>query len=854
MADNWEDIDDGWEDVGNEPVEKPSQLDEWWNWGNTPLYEGPSRAAKSISEPLMQYGESHPGLLGKIASYGGAYGQSVGDVTSGLTNPINLGLFALTEGASGVAGAATGAANPALKAALTTGAKALETPGRLAGVGMIGHGIYGATDSERPTSERLASVVEAILGRASMRSHVNSPHEVIKPKIAEDAALAPNKGTYDKIKKLSEPNLNTKAGIKQIGGSDAFEPGGVVDRYIKAVEGEKIPRDTPLTEFVKLESEGFKSPKEIPVTESPWRDTPDEVVARSQESTPELTSQSNPVPMEASMVGDWFDKVLGRKGKVPIKPETERVRNPTDSVVRLKSVIQEGLVARKAQDALASQERAIRAGMISGVKTPGLKGYHEQLGMLKGELPKIKNESLLNQQDVDSLLDAVTNSELRPYEQINAKSGLIKLMSGIAPQMSEIKHLKTVFGDEMEEIIMLHGGLGAINPGHIVSNVVNLPKSVMATLDLSAPLRQGLPLIAKGEYWNAFNQMFKYAGSEKAFAADMQAIIERPNYALGDDNGLFLSKLGDDLVGREEQFMSPLAEKIPLFGRAVKGSERAYVGFLNKLRADVFDSLIKQAKDMGHDVNTLAPEIAKFVNTSTGRGSLGRFEKNAVELNALMFSPRLVASRLTMLDPNYYINADPFVRREALKALFSVAGAGVTVATLMKRAGATVSTDPTSSDFGKAKFGNTRLDPYGGFQQYVVAASRMITGKSTSSTGRKYNLGEKFVGPSRQSVAIDFARSKESPIVSFIDTMLQGQKAFKPGGVGQEAANYFALKGTKGRVSAEVINRYTPMILSDLIELYKEDPDLLPLIALGGLGMGVQTFGGKSSTPSVTNP
>jgi hypothetical protein len=192
---------------------------------------------------------------------------------------------------------------------------------------------------------------------------------------------------------------------------------------------------------------------------------------------------------------------------------------------------------------------------------------------------------------------------------------------------------------------------------------------------------------------------------------------------------------------QEEKLIgSRILENVP----GVRASNRAYVGFLNKLRQDTFHSLVTSAKAMGRDIDTdqvLTKQIADFVNNATGRGSLGNWEKNAELLNNTFFSPRLIASRLQMMNPKNYLTTDPFVRKEYWKSLGAITAAGNTFLGLAALGGATVSLDSNSADFGKAKIGNTRFDPWGGFQQYAVLASRLAQGKYTSSTtDRGYDL------------------------------------------------------------------------------------------------------------------
>jgi hypothetical protein len=335
--------------------------------------------------------------------------------------------------------------------------------------------------------------------------------------------------------------------------------------------------------------------------------------------------------------------------------------------------------------------------------------------------------------------------------------------------------------------------------------------------------------------------MYGYGLSEDKFKALNHYLESRPNYLLGREHGLFLA--GEELAAREEQFLTSYLGDIAEMGRFGKTitapariSERMYVGFLNKLRADTFDNLLNEAVKAGHKPNEIAPAIAKYVNVSTGRGDLGKLAKMGEELNGIFFSPRLIASRLTILNPKYYIDAPAFVRKEALKTLGSIAGFVTLVNGLGKMAGGGITLDPRNSDFGKIKFGNTRLDPAGGFSQYIVAATRALSGQSISPTSlNKRNLGEGYGTPSRLSLIAgiggnekSFMENKFSPAASLIDVLLTGKD----------------YAGQPVDAKKEIANRFVPIITQDIMELAKDDPTwekiLLTLPATHGMGM--QTF------------
>jgi hypothetical protein len=387
----------------------------------------------------------------------------------------------------------------------------------------------------------------------------------------------------------------------------------------------------------------------------------------------------------------------------------------------------------------------------------------------------------------------------------------------------------------------------------VMQELYNLPRGLTTSWDISAPLRQGLPLITKKEWWKAWPSMIKSMKSEQAYDMVMANIEARPFFAstfepafvggkwvnkrvpsLAEKSGLKMTDL-KSFSSREENLMSSWAEYAP----GVKRSNRAYTAFLNKLRADTFESLIKDADAINNPV--LAKEIADFVNTATGRGPLRThlpnisrggvglkersLEQAASVLTNTLFSPRLVASRVRMLNPATYIAASPFVRRQYMKAFLSTAGAWGTVASLAKMAGADVVLDPNNSDFGKIKIGNTRLDPAAGFQQYLVLAHRLLSGKTTSSTsGRTQELGKGFRAPTRRSVAEDFGANKLHPTLKFAYDLY-------------DASQYKSVM-----LGDRVAQMFVPLIVQDVMELAKEDLSLLPLVIPTAMGMGTQTY------------
>lgn len=536
------------------------------------------------------------------------------------------------------------------------------------------------------------------------------------------------------------------------------------------------------------------------------------------------------------------EMVLGapKAGAKPVEKPVEAPKEVTpteDPVIKITKVLREAKPIRRQQETLYRKERGKRLAESLKVGLKGERGFYAELGKLKGELPKAQFESIrskISQTDIDSLFIRIKDSPLlSDWNKIAARQGLSKLFGefgGKVPTESELILLKKVLGSDFVKVVKDKRGLWQ-KLKEAALQLYNIPKSLMASYDLSAVMRQGVFFIGRPkQFFPAFGRMFGAFGSEKAFKAIQDDIASKPSYDLMQDARLSLTEMDDTLSKREEAFLSSWAEKIPIIGKGVRASGRAYVGFLNKLRADVFDDLVKMAERQGlkpYENMDLAKGIAQFVNNGTGRGRLGRFENSAVALNTIFFSPRLMSARLTLLNPIYYIKQEPFVRKEALKSLFSFTAFVLSVLGMAKMMGFKVGIDPRSSDFGKIKIGNTRIDILGGFQQYIRMAGQLITGKYVSSvTGKELTLGEGYKPLTRADIIQRQLESKFSPPLSFANTWLKGQ----------------TFEGKKLNIPKEIGLRFVPMVIQDIYDLMQDNPDLVPLGALGIFGVGIQTY------------
>lgn len=335
---------------------------------------------------------------------------------------------------------------------------------------------------------------------------------------------------------------------------------------------------------------------------------------------------------------------------------------------------------------------------------------------------------------------------------------------------------------------------GGQKAGDMALSVASLPRTLMTTADLSMTLRQAFgatlahPKMAVKAMADQVRAMFgsrKYGvtGEGWAHAVD-QEIKSRPNYPLYEESGLFLAPIEKgigDLVRHEEAYQSNIPEHIPGVGRVIRASERAAITYLNKMRADVFDDLVKRA-DPGDGSLSLedSKKIADFVNNATGRGNLPDTLNRASQLlSTVFFSPKLVASRVGYLKEAIQYGAkglaEPALSRfdkgmtpteKAIAMEYArTVGAVATIYGLAHLSGASIGTDPRSSDFAKARYNKMRVDLLGGHQQYIVLLARMLTGKTVNQQGQERSLDDqRFGSSSRGDVLTHFARGKLAPI------------------------------------------------------------------------------------------
>ena len=379
-----------------------------------------------------------------------------------------------------------------------------------------------------------------------------------------------------------------------------------------------------------------------------------------------------------------------------------------------------------------------------------------------------------------------------------------------------------------------------------LADYISVQRALKVGFDLSAPLRQGRALLGTREWNGAFRRMFQYAKDPTAMD-ELEIKMMRNKYAdavLSVKRELGLTSLGETFTQREEDFASKLVDKIPV----LRGSERAFVGFLNDLRFNRFVNIVDRLEKKGFKITEdkeALKNLAKVIGAATGRGSLGSAEGAARSLATVLFSPRWIASRVQLL-LNPITKTGP-ARQEAIRSLATLAGTSAAILGMAKMAGVDVEIDPRSSDFGKIKIGNVRFDITGGLATYITLMSRLATLSSKSSTTGVITALNSGAYNSRTAydVALSFITNKTAPLPSLVRDFLKG-KTWEGQKLDPTDTSSKNMKFLAKYLGKEL---FEPLLASDALDAYQDSSGNVLLTAgafTGSLfGAGVVSYKGS---------
>ncbi|MCC6191372.1 MAG: glucosaminidase domain-containing protein [Anaerolineales bacterium] len=328
-----------------------------------------------------------------------------------------------------------------------------------------------------------------------------------------------------------------------------------------------------------------------------------------------------------------------------------------------------------------------------------------------------------------------------------------------------------------------------------VAKVYNLPRQLMAGLyDFSALMRQGrYGLMSHPTAWlRSVKPMLQaFAAPETAARIDAE-LHTRPTAKFWENAGAYLAPRAGEgtLTTREEHFL----------GRALGAADRnglmrfigsaawedAYVTFLNKLRANILDSIYYKYEKRGQP---LAPEeaqqYAQWVNWMTGRGSLPpQLDRAAGILAHTFFSPRNMASRVerpvaagraaysVVLGPNAPgAYASRRIAAEIGKDFAAYYSIGAILMGLATAAGYQVGTDPLKSDFGNVTDDDgVRHNIWSDDATLARTLARFLTEQERTASGNPYPID-------RGEVVLRYMLGQLSPQTGMALNQIRGKDA-----------------------------------------------------------------------------
>ena len=416
--------------------------------------------------------------------------------------------------------------------------------------------------------------------------------------------------------------------------------------------------------------------------------------------------------------------------------------------------------------------------------------------------------------------------------------------------------------------------------GRRLLDVFNLPKGLIASIDLSAPFRQGvIGVMSQSPIKTArqIKQMMGFWKNPETYDKWLAELKSSEFYPLIKASGLHVTEQNGKLSAMEEQFMNNLGNKIPILGQSYtvggvkvrgadlyKRSEVSYTGFLNNMRVQSFMEGADLLKEQGYTM-AANPQVfkdwAKFCNSATGRGDMN--PQLAVGLSPVFFSPRLIKARLEVLglSPLYYSRMNPAARAMALKTM----GRFMASTSLIIGMAAlyynnddddktSVDVDPRSTDFGKIKLGNTRVDITGGMAVYYRTLAQFASGqKKSPTTGRIEDLNQGFGKTTRKDVGEQFFANKLAPLPSKFYQWANLTEKEKANRMAEEAGEDNAFNRMGIPVSAQDL--LIPLWMRDVEPIMKEQGYGVgsALIGLSILGQGVQYYENKPKASKSSN-
>ena len=573
---------------------------------------------------------------------------------------------------------------------------------------------------------------------------------------------------------------------------------------------------------------------------------------------------------EKDKVPQWVADIINEPGSIDSTGKLTRLASKKISdtyKIELSKWIKEHRKVKgiTRQETAKARTRAAAIGMRGATDRTALGSILEAVKTTK--IIESVNTPKLSRTEFDAILQhglyeleslAIRSGEATAFTRARFQTGLEKLlgvtnsaadtraafkkMKGEVLDSGELDALEAVFGKEIVDEIAKSQRRGNWRLfRHLIVEVLNIPRNLLSSFDLSAPFRQGFFLIGHPkEFFGSMGPMIKAAWSEKNARIIQEEMEADPLFHyFTQEAGLFNAT--DTLSRREEAFISGFWSKGFMKYLPVAMSARAHTTYLNKLRYDVMKNTYNNWVRSGHlkpgteDMRSNVEMLSKFVNHATGRGSVSKSADAYMPmLNMAFFSPRLLLSRFQLpvdVAVGLYKSrgairgkTDPGVKyaTQIMVRDFGVAvGTMVGILGLMKYGyGATVGYDPRqSTTFGKGKWGPLRVDMTAGYSTVISHGYKIMFGEGIGATGSKYNVD-------RMDQMGRFLKGKFSPQLNIAWDMVRGKNFY-----GQD------MEWEKDIAQREVFERLTPLALQEMKEAFYFENNL-PVPDQWGIGEG----------------
>lgn len=542
-------------------------------------------------------------------------------------------------------------------------------------------------------------------------------------------------------------------------------------------------------------------------------------------------------------------KLIGQMAHNRIRAGTVEAKALVDEVHALLGDLTEGLSKRDIRDAISGygaepkgDRRSEQAKQLADVRSELRKlSVQEDIETGKRLPPKDKTrQTVLIKQEAELRRRLEEKDFSKPEERQPPKytNETFKIQR-------RINEIKAEF--ERERYKATRGTWGKI--ADTAAGIGNVPKTMLSMGDISALLRQGgygavtHPILSS----KAAMDMLK-SFSARGFANVEAEIRNHPKFDEAKRHGVEFTgtdKNDPRLSHKEEGYLGSSVIDTLAKGKGnplkiVKGikdvSERTFVSFLDSQRIRLYDLQSNAIQDMKltpKETRAALTAQAMLINAATGRGNLGKTGNHAAPLlNVAMFSPRLLASRIHLL--NKMLNPVAWARQpKGSRSLMMKDNAKFLAFTavslgLAKAAGLNVNFDPDDAEFLKIKVGDTRYDQLTGLQQPMRFMLRMA---------QAVKGGETYAGDSKSKLIMDFARTKAAPMAGYAWDYAEGQNR---------------LSGKKFEAGKDLARNLVPLPMQEFNEAIKNDGALRGIIEAfpSLLGVGVQTYksGEKPST------